>query len=319
MQGVETAVEDKKYIGIDIGGSAVKTGLVDENGNVLVKSETFIDLSGEHERVIDTAIRSVKELAEAHDIDLGSISGIGVAAPGSIDTSKGEVVIGEGNVPNWKGTKVREILEAEFGLPVYLANDGNCVALAEAWKGAGRGFDNVLCVVIGTGIGGGIVSGGVLIEGERGFGGEIGHIVTHASGKQCKCGLKGCFERYASTSALIEDAVKVNDNWSSGRAIFKDANDGDERALELIDNWTDEAVNGIAGLVHLLNPKKVIIGGGVSAQKELVVDAIRAKLLKMVMPDFLDGLTVEGAALVNDAGMIGAVRHLMESGYTKDE
>ena len=306
-------MEDKKYIGIDVGGSAVKTGLVDGSGKVLAKSETLIDLSCENERVIDTAIRSVKELVEEHDIDLAGIGGIGVSAPGSIDTVKGEVAIGEGNVPNWSGTKVREILEGEFGLPVSLANDGNCVALAEAWIGAGCGCPNVICVVLGTGIGGGIISGGHLIEGARGFAGEIGHFPTHAGGIKCNCGCVGCYEKYAATSALVAKSSSVDPKWSNGRALFDDANAGDKKALEIVDAWTDEVASGIAGLVHIFNPQIVLIGGGVSAQEELVVEPIRRKVNALLIPDFADGLTIKRAELGNDAGMVGAVKHLIDA------
>lgn len=305
-------MNQKKYLGVDIGGSAVKTGLVDENGRVLVKSETEIDRSCKKETVMGTVIRSIKELAEKHDVDLSSLGGIGVSSPGSIDTIKGEVALAGGNVPNWGGTKVREILGEEFDLPVSLANDGNCVALAEAWIGAAKDCDDVLCVTLGTGIGGGIISRGKLIEGNKGFAGEIGHFVTHAGGKECACGGKGCFEKYAATSALVREGSELRNNWYTGRHIFEDANAGDEEALALVDRWTDEVAYGIAGLIHIFNPEVILIGGGVSAQEELVIQPVRSKVFKMIMKDFTDELEVKRARLGNDAGMVGAVKHLME-------
>lgn len=304
-------MEEKKYIGVDIGGSSVKTGLVDEDGNVIVKSETEIDRSCRKETVMETVIRSIRELCESNDIEEGSISGIGVSSPGSIDTVKGEVAAAGGNVPNWGHTKVREILEREFRLPASLANDGNCVALAEAWIGAAKGCRDVLCVTLGTGVGGGIISRGRLIEGSKGFAGEIGHFVTHAGGRECACGGRGCFEKYAATSALVKEGAELRSSWYTGRHIFEYANAGDEEALSLVDSWTDEVAYGIAGLIHIFNPEVVLIGGGVSAQEELVIRPIREKVNELIMEDFTDGLIVRRAKLGNDAGMVGAVRHLM--------
>lgn len=302
----------KQYIGVDIGGSSVKTGLVDENGTVIVKSETEIDRSCKKETVMETVIRSIRELCEANDIDAGSISGIGVSSPGSIDSVRGEVAASGGNVPNWGRTKVREILEKEFGLPVSLANDGNCAALAEAWIGAAKDHKDVLCITLGTGVGGGIISRGRLIEGNKGFAGEIGHFVTHAGGRECACGGRGCFEKYAATSALVREGSELRNNWYTGRHIFEYANAGDEEALALVDRWTDEIAYGIAGLVHIFNPEVVLIGGGVSAQENLVILPVKRKVNALIMQDFTDGLEIRRAVLGNDAGMVGAVKHLID-------
>lgn len=303
---------EKKYIGVDIGGTAVKTGIVDESGTVIVKSETKIDKSCERESVMQLVARCIRELAAAAAMEVSGFAGIGVSAPGSIDKVRGRVAINGGNVPDWSGTKVAEILSSEFNVPVSLANDGNCTALAEAWVGAARGCRDVLCVIIGTGIGGGIISGGKLIEGAMGFAGEIGHFTVHAGGRECICGGRGCFERYASTSALVSEGQKLRPEWVSGRAIFKDANSGDEQALSLIDSWTDELASGISGLVHIFNPEVVLIGGGVSMQEELVVEPLGAKIRNMVMPDFAEGLVIRRAELANDAGMVGAVKNLID-------
>lgn len=304
-------MELKKYLGIDIGGSAVKAGIVDEEGKVIVKSETEIDRSCKKETVMDTVIRSIEELISANDIDISSLGGIGVSSPGSIDSVKGEVAIAGGNVPNWGGTKVRDILNKEFSLPVSLVNDGNSVALAEAWIGSAAAYDDVVCVTLGTGVGGGIISRGKLIEGDKGFAGEIGHFVTHAGGRECTCGGRGCFEKYAATSALVREGTELRNNWYTGRHIFEYANTGDEEALALVDRWTDEVAYGIAGLVHIFNPEVVLIGGGVSAQEELVIQPVDRKVKKLIMPDFAEGLVIKKAELGNDAGMVGAVKHLM--------
>ena len=302
-------MEKKRYIGVDIGGTAVKTGIIDEDGKVLVKSETPYSKTLD-ENVMQTVIRSIREISEDYR-DISLFSGIGVSAAGSIDTKNGCVAINGGNVPDWGGTEVCRILRKEFGLPVSIANDANCVALAEDWTGAGKGCSDMICVTLGTGVGVGIISGGRLVEGNSGFGGEVGHIIIHAGGRKCDCGSRGCYERYASTSALVNEAIKVNEEWNSGRALFADAKAGNEEALRLIDAWTDEVAYGIASLVHIFNPKLVLIGGGVSAQEDLVIKPVEKKVKQMIMEDFVADLKIKRAHLGNDAGMVGAVRHLM--------
>ena len=304
-------MDRKGYLGIDIGGTAVKAGLVNGEGEVIVKSETDIDRSCQHETVMQTVIRSINELCASNQIDIHSMTGIGVSSPGSVNSGSGSIAISGGNVPNWGGTKICAILEEEFGLPVSVANDGNCVALAEAWIGAARGCDDVVCVTLGTGIGGGIISRGKLIEGRNGYAGEIGHFVTHAGGRECACGGHGCFEKYAATSALVKEGMVLRDRWYTGRNIFEDANAGDEEALALVDRWTDEVAYGIAGLVHIFNPEVILIGGGVSAQEGLVIQPVREKVNDIIMQDFTENLTVKRASLGNDAGMVGAVKHLL--------
>ena len=165
-----------------------------------------------------------------------------------------------------------------------------------------------------TGIGGGIISQGELLEGSRGFAGEVGHFPTHIGEKALEDGGKGIyFENRASAAALVREAVKVNSEWDNGRRIFEDALAGDGTALALIDRWISELAYGITGLVHVLNPEIVLIGGGVSVQDDLLIKPLRHKVLSVIKPDFADGLEIRAASLGNDAGMIGAVCYLRES------
>jgi glucokinase len=299
-----------KYLGIDIGGTQIKLGLVSGEGEILSRCKVNVDRSGE-EAVMDTVKRAVREFCGSESVDIKSLGGIGISAPGSIDKAGGRVAVNGGNVPGWSGTEVCGPLEAEFGIPVTMANDANCAVLGEAWTGAARGCTDVVCVTIGTGVGGGIISGGKLVEGIRGFGGEIGHFPTHAGGKKCLCGIRGCYERYASTSSLIRKAVTEDPELKSGRILFSAAEAGDRHALALLDEWTDEIAYGIAGFVHVFDPQLVLIGGGVSAQEKLLIEPLRRKVLGMIMPDFADELEFRRAQLGNDAGMIGAVYYLL--------
>ena len=163
-------------------------------------------------------------------------------------------------------------------------------------------------------MGGGILTGGRLLEGARGLGGELGHYRTHAlDGVLCTCGASGCWERYAATTALVRAAQPRNHKWRDGRAIFESAHAGDPIILTLLEDWTDEIAQGLAGLVHIFNPQLILIGGGVSAQQELLIEPIARKVRASIMPAFAEGLEIRAAQLHNDAGMVGAVYYFRQS------
>ena len=163
-------------------------------------------------------------------------------------------------------------------------------------------------------MGGGILTGGRLLEGARGLGGELGHYRTHAlDGVPCTCGATGCWERYAATTALVRAAQEKDPAWKDGRAIFAAAEAGNKTVLALLDAWTDEIAQGLAGMVHIFNPQLILIGGGVSAQQKLLIEPIAAKVKASVMPAFAEGLEVRAAQLHNDAGMVGAVYYFRQT------
>ena len=301
---------NKRYIGVDIGGTSVKLGIVDDKGQVHLRKEVVYTEAGSSASVMDVIIKSIHELADG-SIGIEAFSGIGVSAAGCINSVEGKVAMNGGNVPNWSQTEVRHILRKEFDLPVSLANDANCAILGEFWTGAAEGYTDVLGITLGTGVGGGVITGGRLLEGAHGFAGELGHFPTHAGGAHCICGLDGCFERYASTASMIRSAVDVDPNRRNGRILFEAAGAGEMHAKSILDNWITEIAYGIAGYVHVFDPQLVLIGGGVSAQKEMLIEPLREKVLSMIMPDFAEDLEFKAAALGNDAGMVGAVYYLL--------
>ena len=304
----------KQYFGIDIGGTAVKLGIVDETGRVLLKGEESVSFDGYQTPVLTTVRRAAKEFLTANAIPVENLAGIGVSATGQIDSRKGIVASTCGNFPNYIGSPIKAELEEDFGLPVTLSNDANSMTLGEVWVGAAQGYTDVIGVTLGTGVGGGILTGGHLLEGARGLGGELGHYRTHAlDGVDCTCGAKGCWERYAATTALVRAAQEKNPDWKDGRAIFAAAEAGSETVLALLDHWTDEIAQGLAGMVHIFNPQLILIGGGVSAQQKLLIEPIAAKVKASVMPAFAEGLEVRAAQLHNDAGMVGAVYYFRQT------
>lgn len=303
---------NKQYLGIDIGGTFIKLGAVDDEGNVSLRREVPIDRSGS-ETVMETLMRGIDELIADSGLKASDFEGIGVSSAGCIDTVNGCVAENGGNIPNWSYTSVAAPLSERYGIGATIANDGNCVALAEAWIGAAKGVRDVICVVLGTGVGGGIISGGRLIEGAHGFGGEIGHFPTHAELFMTGGKWGSHYETFASTAALVRKAEALNEEWHSGKKIFESAASDDAGALEILDAWTNEIAAGITGLVHIFDPSVVLIGGGVSAQEDLLVNPVREKVLKTTTPDMANGLIVKAAALGNNAGMIGAVKYFIDS------
>ena len=301
---------EKVYLGIDIGGTAVKLGLVDGQGRVLARAEASVSFDGYKTPILDTVTGTAARFLAEQSV---TPAGVGVSATGQIDSLQGVVAGTCGSLPGWDGAPIRATLERALSLPVTVANDANCMVLGEVWAGAARGCTDVIGITIGTGVGGGILTGGRLLEGARGLGGEIGHYRTHVrDGVACTCGAVGCWERYASTTALVRAAKEQNPAWDNGRAICAAAEAGDREVLALLDTWIEEIAQGLAGLVHIFNPQCILVGGGVSAQTDLLIRPLAERVKASVMPAFRQGLDLRAAELRNDAGLVGAVYYLRQ-------
>lgn len=311
---------DTIYLGIDIGGTAVKFGLVDEDGNMVSKvSEYPVRFDNYETPIIETVVKSARLFMEANNKDFTEIAGIGVSATGGINSKLGIVEGSAGHIKNWEGTNIKARLESEFGVKTEVLNDANAAALGEMWKGAARGKENVVVMTIGTGVGGGIIVDSKILLGRKGFAGEIGHIPVNVDGEDCSCGNKGCIEHYGSTSALVRNVKEavilgeikgIEAGKVDGRLIFEEVAAGNDTVKKYVDEWINYISAALVGLVHIFNPEMIILGGGVSRQKELFVDRVKEKVIKSVMPNFAIGLSVEAAELGNDAGIIGAVRFI---------
>lgn len=297
-------------LSIDIGGTAVKMGLIDENGAIAARHEASVCYDNYQTPILTTVIREAKALLARENV---KIDGIGVSATGQVDDRIGAVIGTNGKIPHYEGSQIKKEMEVEFGVPVYALNDANAAALGECFAGRGKGFENVLMITLGTGVGGGIVIGGKIFGGTRGIAGELGHFTLYQDGIPCACGKRGCYESYAATTALVRRAQEATGEAGlNGRIIFERAKAGDETMLSVLDAWMDDIAAGITGLVHIFNPQIVLIGGGVSAQEELLIKPLREKVLSVVMPRFGEGLLVESATLSNDAGLIGAAKFFMD-------
>ena len=314
---------DRTYLGIDIGGTAVKFGLVNGEGVIVSEiSEYPVKFDNYETPIIETVVKSAKEFMSKNNKAFFDINGIGVSATGGINSKLGIVEGSAGHIKNWEGTNIKERLEAEFGMNTAVLNDANAAALGEMWKGAAKGSENVVVMTIGTGVGGGIIVDSKILLGRKGFAGEIGHIPVNVDGEKCSCGNMGCIEHYGSTSALVRNVKKavasgeitgIKEEEIDGRLIFKEVAAGNIVIIKYVDEWINYISATLVGLVHTFNPEMVILGGGVSKQKELFVDKVRDKVFNGVMHNFAQDLSIEAAELGNNAGIIGAVKFLIDA------
>ena len=291
----------KTYLGVDIGGTAVKLGLVDENGRVLRRAERSVSFDGYKTPILDTVQAAIHEFLTA---DAPRLEGIAVSATGQIDSRRGVVAGTCGNFPGWIGVDIKGTLERAFGLPVTVANDANCMLLGEVWAGAAKGCTDVIGVTLGTGVGGGILTDGRLLEGARGLGGELGHFRLHAlDGVACTCGAIGCYERYASSAALVRRAK----GYKNAKEIVDAVQRNDPAILPIWESYIEEVCVGLVSLMAIFYPEVISIGGGISASGDFLLNAIRKGLSHHEgYRKYYSHIRIRLADFGNDAGVLGA-------------
>lgn len=289
-----------KVIGIDVGGTAVKYGLLEENGKLLESGEFPTEAGKGIENLFEN-MRKVIDKYMSKDI-----LGIAVSGTGQIDGSIGKIIGGNPIIPGWIGTKLVERLEKKYSLPAVLENDVNCAALGEKWLGAGRETNNFVCLTIGTGIGGGIVLNDEIFRGDTCVAGEFGHIQIEKDGEQCLCGKKGCYERYASATALVKMVREKTGKNLNGKEIFELEKSGDKEIKKILDKWIDYFTDGLSTIVYIFNPSLIVIGGGITKQGNYLLDRILNSLSTKVGENYRKNLKIKFAELGNNAGMLGA-------------
>lgn len=313
--------QDTVYAGIDIGGTNIKYGLVDARGKVLFKEQrpTMVEKGAEPlmHLVANIAERLLYHAAE----DDYEVKWLGVGTPGAVDGRTGKVISLSPNINGWQGMEIGQILRERVNLPVYVDNDVNAMALAESRFGAGVGYKSVVCVAVGTGVGGGIVFDGILWRGANHTAGEIGHMSINVNGPACRCGSKGCLETYCSSSAMstlaktkwhnaippvVEEILEGPLDSLTIKKLFAAAKKDDEAALSVISETGQLLGLGLAGVVNFLNPDIVVIGGGVADGGAGYVETVAAEIRRRAFSSATEHLRIARASLGNDAGFIGA-------------
>ena len=313
----------KYYVGIDLGGTFIKGGIVDDLGNIIYADKTPTESENGADRVAMNISALVKTLLQKVGLNKDDVEGIGMGVPGMIDSKAGNVIYS--NNLRWKDFRIGEKVSQLTGLQVKIANDANVATLGEAKFGAAKGFENVVLLTLGTGVGGGIVAEGKLLEGNKSAGAELGHAVIVANGEQCTCGRKGCLEAYASATALIRDtkrameAHKDSKMWEigslekvTGKVAF-DYKDSDPYAREVVENYIAHLAFGITNFANIFRPQVILLGGGVCAQGDALVKPLQALLNRDIFAGELGPqVEIKIAELENSAGLLGAAALLMD-------
>lgn len=311
----------KKLLGIDLGGTTIKFGILTLEGEVQEKwaIETNTLENGRH--IVSDIVESLKHRLSLYGLTKDDLLGIGMGSPGAVDrTSK--TVTGAFNL-NWADTQeVGSVIEKEVGIPFFIDNDANVAALGERWVGAGANNPDVVFVTLGTGVGGGVIADGNLIHGVAGAGGEIGHmIVDPENGFTCTCGNKGCLETVASATGVVRVARQLAEQYEGSSAIkaaidngdtvtskdiFIAAEDGDKFANSVVERVSRYLGLAAANISNILNPDSVVIGGGVSAAGEFLRSRVEKYFVTFAFPQVKKSTKIKIAELGNDAGIIGA-------------
>jgi glucokinase len=313
--------ENRKMAGIDIGGTSIKFGIFDSNGEVLFQSSRPTEaIKGANPLMHKITNIAEQLLLHASEEDI-EIKNIGVGSPGGIDTDSGIVVSICPNIPNWKGVDIKKPLQEHLNIPVFVDNDANCMALAEMTFGAAIGYGSAVCLTVGTGIGGALIMDGKIYRGKTFTAGELGHMPIDQNGEECSCGNVGCLETLCSSKAIFANAKRIShkqltpkfkellENESDGltiKKIFSAYEERDENAVELIENAAYSLAVGLSGVVNMFNPQAVIIGGGVTQGSEKFVELVEDDLKKLAFDSAVEKLVVSKAKLGNNAGFIGA-------------
>ena len=302
-------------IGIDIGGTKIAGALVDAQGQIVLE-ERVPSPAGDPEAMVDAVVGLIERLSANHEV-----IGAGVAAAGFIDADQSTIIY----APNisWRNEPFKEKLEAKLNIPVIIENDANAAGWAEFRYGAGRGYKHMIMLTIGTGVGGAVITDSHMLRGGFGIAGELGHLRVVPGGLLCGCGQNGCLESYASGTALLRTARELAASGSpegarlreieaeagqlTGLEVYKAILEGDKGALRLLSELGSWLGQAIGSLVAVLDPEVVVIGGGVSAAGDLLLNPIReAYLAHLPARGYRPELKITAAEFVNDAGVVGA-------------
>ena len=311
----------KKIIGIDLGGTSVKLAILTTEGEIQEKWSIKTNILDEGSHIVPDIIDSIKHRFETYGLTKEDFLGVGMGSPGVVDSEAG-TVIGAYNL-NWKTLQlVKDQFETALGLPFFIDNDANVAALGEQWVGAGNNNPNVVFMTLGTGVGGGVIAAGNLIRGVKGAGGELGHITVDFDAPfSCTCGKKGCLETVASATGIVNLTRRYAEEYAgdaklkqliddgeevTAKDVFDLAKEGDDLALIVYRHFSNYLGVACANIAAVLNPAYIVLGGGVSAAGEFLLDGVRNVFADNSFPQIKESTQIVLATRGNDAGVLGA-------------
>ncbi|MCF6157394.1 MAG: ROK family protein [wastewater metagenome] len=308
-------------IGVDLGGTNLKAGIVDIDGKVHQRLSVKTDYHADSQTISDQIFRLIDTLISMAHLAKSDISGIGLGSPGHID-KRGETILYSPNLPQWRNVPIKNMITKRFVVPCILENDANAAAWGENWAGAGKGTSSMVMMTIGTGIGGGIITENRLWRGANNVAGEIGHMIIQASGRKCKCGNHGCIEAYASATAMVlrfKEALESGTQSSlkncdeiTAKMINDAAFQGDKASLDIIKETGQYIGIALLNIMHILNPETIVLAGGMTGSGELLMAPIREITKQGTFEEPYKDTKIVFSELGNDAGIIGAAGCLLK-------
>ncbi|MFI3167397.1 MAG: ROK family protein [Bacillota bacterium] len=307
----------KYYIGIDLGGTNIKAGIVSENGEVLLSKSIKTNCPRSSESIMDDMAQLCSDVACEFGITLDKIEKIGIGTPGTVNNVKGELIYS--NNLDAHNVMMKDYLEKKLQRKVFVDNDANAAAVAEYIFGAGRDVKDMIAITLGTGVGSGIIVDGKILQGSMFSGGEIGHMVISVGGRDCTCGRKGCFEAYSSATGLIATtkekmlANKQSAMWNevssidqvNGRLAYDYSRKGDETAMQVVQEYQEYLASGLASVINIFQPDVICLGGGVANEKENLLIPVR-EIVERETYDKDNHTKIVSAELGYQAGIVGA-------------
>lgn len=307
-------------IGVDLGGTNIAVGVVDDNYKIIGRGKVKTNAPRPAEEIFDDIAKSIRLAVDDAGLTMDDIASVGVGTPGSVNKEEGTIEFS--NNLNFNNVPAKKLLEERVGKTCVFDNDANAAALGEAYAGAGNGVKNLVAVTLGTGVGSGIIVGGKVLGGTNDAAGEMGHTTIIVDGEQCNCGRKGCWERYASATALISQTkAKMKEcpdskMWEladgsldnvSGRTAFNAMYAGDEAGKQVVDQYIKYVAIGVTNIVNIFQPDVVCIGGGISNEGDNLLNPIRDFVVRECYTKYAKKQSkICKAVLGNDAGIIGA-------------
>lgn len=306
------------YIGVDIGGTSIKLGIVNDEGEIKHKWGIPTNKENNGDSIVDDVWNSIEQQFTCLRWNVEELRGIGVGAPGFIDSKSG--IVDEAVNIGWNHFDLAYRMKSASGLPVFIQNDANVAVLGENWKGAGEQEKNVIAITLGTGVGSGIISNGEVLSGVNGTAGEIGHMIVDPHGFPCNCGRKGCLETIASATGIVRQAKEAiaqkpnsqlaercrRNNGITAKDVFELAH-ADDHIAENIVAYTAKVLGmELANIATIINPSKILLGGGVSQAGDILLNHVRKAFQTYALPRISDVCDINIAQLGNDAGIIGA-------------
>lgn len=307
-------------IGVDLGGTNLKALCVEQDGTIIARKECPTNAEKGPDAVIQTIIRTVDHLIEECGGENTEIIGVGIGAPGPLNPESGLVLMAP-NLPGWKNIQLKEQVADALEIPIKIENDANLAALGEYWKGAGASASVLVCLTLGTGVGGGVIIKGRIFSGAKYIGAELGHMSIKYDGLPCGCGSYGCLEAYISATAIIKRTTIALEKGAvsslrtkrdeaiqpfAAHDVYNAAIEGDELGRHIMEETGMLLGIGLANLGNIFNPDIVVIGGGVAGAFDLLIGPARSEMKKRAMPGILESMTIVPAELGSDAGSIGA-------------